>query len=121
VVNCFVRQYSLLAIGGLLLLLAIPATSALAWYDPMRPQGNGAAAVKTEPETPLTLTSILMAQQRRVAIINGRVVTEGGQINGYRVVSITDRQVELQKGNKHHRLHLAAHKKVPSVKRKITE
>lgn len=119
-VKCFVRQYSLLTIG-LLLFLAIPATSALAWYDPMRPQGDGAAALKTEPETPLTLTSILMAQQRRVAIVNSRVVTEGDRINGYRVVRITDYQVELQKGSKHHQLQLTAQQQAPSVKRKITE
>lgn len=118
-VNCFVRQRTLLVVSGLFLTLS--ATSALAWYDPMRPQGDGAAALKSEPETPLSLTSILMAHQRRVAIVNGRVITEGDRINGYRVVSITDRQVELEKGTKHHRLHLAAQQQAPSVKRKITE
>nr|WP_320114839.1 hypothetical protein [uncultured Desulfuromonas sp.] len=101
--------------------MALPATSAWAWHDPMRPQGDGALSLQSAPETPLTLTSILMAEQRRVAIVNGRVVTVGDEINGYRVVSITARQVELQKGTKHHRLQLATTQQAPSVKRKITE
>ena len=114
------QRFIIVAVSLVMIAVALPATTQ-AWHDPMQPQGGDVLSEESEAETALTLSSILMAQQRRVAIVNNRVVTVGDQINGYRVVSISPRQVELQKGTKHHRLQLAGSQQTPTVKRKTTE
>jgi len=62
--------------------------------DPTRPpayQGSGARA-----ERPWDLTSTLVSPGRRVAVINGQVVHEGGHIDGMTVVTIRADKVILR-------------------------
>jgi MSHA biogenesis protein MshK len=77
-------------------LLLAPAT-AQQLRDPTRPptqieEGEGAVS-----EGPV-LQSVLIAPDRKVAIISGQAVKLGEQFNGARVVSISETQVVLRSG-----------------------
>ena len=85
------------------------ATLAAAAYggppaDPTRPPSAqeiraffGQESNATEPEAQRwQLQSILIADQRRIAIINGRRVSEGDRINAAEVLTIEPGRVELR-------------------------
>lgn len=76
-----------------LLLLSPPGASAL--QDPTappEPAAGGAAAGLALP-----LTAIKQVGQRRVAVIGGQEIAEGGRYEGARVVRITESEVVLRR------------------------
>ena len=113
------KYVKLIVAAGVCVTMLMPL-SASAWYDPMRPQGSG-VTTDNQAEKPVTLSSIVMAGQRRVAVLDGKVVTVGDLINGYLVENISAQHVDLKKGDQHYRLQLAAAQQASSIKRKITE
>ena len=65
--------------------------------DPTQPAAYIApSATKAEFE----LTSVLVSGQRKVAVINGRVVAEGDQLGKAKVTRIEKQQVLLSSGGK---------------------
>ncbi|MEZ5542574.1 MAG: hypothetical protein R3F42_11090 [Pseudomonadota bacterium] len=85
----------LLALG--ILLVALTAGAA-ALTDPTRPTGRGHAAL-LQPHAQRhdwRLDSTLVAPDRRVAVINGRQVSEGESVDGARVIEIRRLEVLIQ-------------------------
>lgn len=68
--------------------------------DPTMPMGQ-LVATQANPEVALTLNSILISSQRRVAVINGQALRQGETIKGsaFRVVSIKNNSVTVQSNN----------------------
>lgn len=64
--------------------------------DPTRPElGQLGAASSSLRQTSLILQGIIVSQQNQLAIISAQLLGVGGEINGYRVVSITPSRVVL--------------------------
>jgi len=64
--------------------------------DPMRPYRPGAAAQSTDPASrAVVLTAVLIAANRRVAVINGRLYREGEDVAGARITRIDSHSVQL--------------------------
>ena len=71
--------------------------------DPTAPSGHASAANKstgTKAAPQWVLTSILIATDRRLANINGTMVSVGAQVAGARVTVIEPDYVQLRKGDK---------------------
>ncbi len=68
--------------------------------DPTQPVGASA------PRRGLVLESTMISPERRLAMINGRVLGLGGRINGAVVTSITPYTVTLRKGKRNIHLRL---------------
>ncbi|MDQ7990771.1 MAG: hypothetical protein REI09_14145 [Candidatus Dactylopiibacterium sp.] len=80
-----------LVIPVLAALLALPGVC-LAQADPLRPPASFLAATGESRAAPLpVLQSVLIADSHRQAIINGRTVSIGQSVEGYRLVAL-DRQ-----------------------------
>ena len=80
-------------------LLLTVTTAGVAWggADPTRPPGFGERQAK---KNHFTLNSVLVSDGRRVAIINGKPVTEGESVDGAKVLTISQAVVKLnQRGN----------------------
>lgn len=81
-------------VWGFLLLLTLLAsvTDVAALNDPTRPPARRSSTQSlgsvTAPSARLELTSILVAPERRVAVINGKSVQIGEKIGDYKVVDI---------------------------------
>lgn len=98
----------------LALLLALPA-SAVALTDPTRPWSAGTYGQPSGSDNAgWNLDSVLVSSSRRVAIINGRDVSEGERVGNARVISIRRNSVVLQENGKQFRLGL-----VPDIIRKL--
>ena len=84
------------------------AASAAALHDPMRPGGAAPPSPSTEraPAPSYRLDSIILAPQRRSAIINGRLVNEGEMLGRAQITRIEASRVTLRIGNQHHVLTL---------------
>ncbi len=83
--------------------------------DPMRPPNFGQSRTSTSaPEW--KVAEILIADERRIAIINDKPVKPGDYVNGARVVSIGTSYVTLSYKNKTFKRYLS---RVP-VKKKIS-
>jgi hypothetical protein len=70
--------------------------------DPMRPFGADAAVAGTDVATGprFTLTGVLIAPTRRVAMINGRPYMQGENVDGAEIVAIERNAVRLrEQGN----------------------
>lgn len=80
----------------LLLLMGLCLQSAAALEDPMRPPGNAALVSLPPAASRFVLSSTLIARERRSAVINGRNVGVGEEVDGARVVEIQPTQVRLQ-------------------------
>lgn len=94
---------------GLLLILSVSLTSPLLdareLIDPTRPQVGAATSPpelgaatslpkrKAAARSAWTLESILVAADRRVAVINGELVSEGESIDGAHVIEIRELDV----------------------------
>ena len=79
-----------------LCLLALLCQPAMALDDPMRPPGNiGSVRAGTGSGPAYTLSSTLIARDRRTAVINGRRVGLDEVIGGARVIEILPTQVRL--------------------------
>ncbi|MGM0593666.1 MAG: hypothetical protein ACQETD_03930 [Pseudomonadota bacterium] len=87
-------------------LLATAETQPLA--DPMRPPQPTPAtnAAKAKAPQHYHLSSILIAAERRSAIINGRRVAVGEVVDGARVLGIQGKQVTLSIAGRHKTLSL---------------
>lgn len=87
----------------ILLVLLVPAMCLGAISDPTRPPdlGSGANPAPTKRiKEQWQLTSTIISPQRHIAIINGETVAVGDSINKAKVISIRERQVTLQRGNR---------------------
>lgn len=87
------RRYSPILIA-LCLLNARVGASELA--DPTRPSGSVAVATETRASGSWLLNATRITPTHRSAVINGTKVTEGGDIQGARVLRISHAQVQLQ-------------------------
>jgi MSHA biogenesis protein MshK len=79
----------------LIIVLALTASTASALKDPTRPDGFGAAQQAQVPQKALTLASIFIGNNRRVAVIDGVARREGQTFEGIRIVRIHPDRVEL--------------------------
>lgn len=99
----FRSQVTVFVLAGMLAML-VPAdrgnTASLS--DPTRPPQRFVepAASGDALSKGLQLGAILIAPQRRVAVINGRPLSAGDRINGAKVVAIEPGQVRLQRGGR---------------------
>ncbi|WP_420794607.1 hypothetical protein [Thalassomonas viridans] len=76
------------------LLVSLPVSS---WQgDPTRPLVPGQAATTVQSKGELVLQSVIRKQQAYKAVINGRLVSRGDNINEYRVVEIKASSVLLE-------------------------
>lgn len=64
----------------------------------------------TEPAERFHLGSTLISDNRRVAVVNGKVVSVGDRVGSAKVVTIDSTQVVLKKGNRNIRLALDVQK-----------
>ena len=72
---------------------------AQALVDPTRPPNAPAGEADAAQSGGTQLQSILIASNRRLAIINGATVGLGGMVGEAKVVRITETEVTLQKGD----------------------
>jgi MSHA biogenesis protein MshK len=80
--------------------LALLATAnGQALDDPTRPYRSASPGGPGEAARPFELSGVLLAPNRRVAVINGGLYREGDLVNGARVVRIEPRSVRLQRGD----------------------
>jgi hypothetical protein len=96
-------QVTVLLIGGLfVLLMPVGRVDAASLPDPTRPPQRFIAPVASGPVVAdnWQLGSILIAPQRRVAVINGRPLSVGDQVSGAKVVAIEPGQVRLSRGGR---------------------
>ena len=99
---------------SLLLLLVGTADVGLsnvpALEDPTRPMNIGAVGTTAAPAARVpTLTSILVGKERKLAVIDGRLMSEGEDVQGIKVLKIypdravvsvgDDRRITLRLGN----------------------
>lgn len=101
----FNRAMETLAIAaavGLLCIASLVAAAPAAWAsrldDPTRPPGYAFGGVpRSAHRTGWNLSQILIAPDRRQAIINGHSVREGDYVGGARVVEILPSEVKLRR------------------------
>lgn len=99
----FRRQEMLLICAGLLAaLMPVDKSSAASLQDPTRPPQRFVTPVAPESVAINNwhLGSILIAPQRRVAVINGCALSVGDQVHGAKVVAIEPDQVRLRQGRR---------------------
>lgn len=105
----FRRQVTVLIFAGLLAVL-MPADrgNAASLPDPTRPPQRFIAPVASGSVEPKSwqLGSILIAPQRRVAVINGRPLSVGDRVGGAKVIGIEPDRVRLRQGSKEFVLNL---------------
>ncbi|MGS0534505.1 agglutinin biogenesis protein MshK [Pseudoalteromonas sp. SaAl2] len=78
--------------------------------DPTRPQNLLATSVVKNQQSSLKLQSIIKRSGRYKAIISGQIYTVGDQINNYKVLTISSKQVVLANDNKQIKLDLYDYK-----------
>jgi hypothetical protein len=94
------------ALIGLTLLVAAAAAAGeddqVPVRDPMRPFATGPAASSTPGASGprFVLTAVLLAPERRVAVINGEPRLLGDTVGGAKIVAIEADAVRLQEGDK---------------------
>lgn len=77
--------------------------------DPTRPPGPRLESpATTEPLADLSLESVLIGVDRRIAVINGEVLGEGDSLAGARVISIDADGVLMHRAGQRRRLKLTA-------------
>lgn len=77
-------------------LLVFPSAAAAEnMSDPMRPPMSGAAVERNSGEPRWQVTGILISPERRLAMINNRLIGVGERVDGARVRSILSNSVEL--------------------------
>ena len=81
---------------SVLLTMSVASPPVMAMTDPTQPSGYTPA----RSAQILTLDSVLISAQRRVAVINGKAVTVGERVAGATVVSIQPQRVVLQRAGK---------------------
>ena len=89
---------SILTVSAVLLFGPLLTDGAEALRDPTRPYAAAPVAEPTEARAKVTrfsVTAILVSQKRRVAIVNGKRVSEGDQVDGATVVKILADRLRL--------------------------
>lgn len=71
---------------------AVPSTGQI--QDPTRPSGY-----VEEGENPWKLNAVIISPRRRIAVINGKSLTVGEEINGQQVISIDQDAVVIKGPN----------------------
>jgi MSHA biogenesis protein MshK len=64
--------------------------------DPTRPPGQVEGAGDAGADSAIRVESILIAPDRRIAIVNGREVTIGSQVGDARVVRISESEIVIR-------------------------
>lgn len=77
-------------------LLTGTAVQAAEVRDPLRPPGAQARTAGSESRPVWILQTTLVSTEQKTAVINGRVVAEGGWISGARVIEIQPTWVRLR-------------------------
>lgn len=94
----------------------VPAAQAARLADPTRPAGYALGRGRHHVHRPRwDLSQTLIAPDRRLAIINGRTVTEGARVDGAVVVAIRPSAVKLRRKGRTFSIKLLA----GSVKRPV--
>ncbi|MEC7376510.1 MAG: hypothetical protein VX421_02780 [Pseudomonadota bacterium] len=78
----------------------------LSLQDPTRPPGAGQAVSAPEPKRTLVLDSILYSKDRRVAVIEGKALTEGQRVDGVQVIRIYHDHVRVSDSGRERVLYL---------------
>lgn len=88
--------------------LASAAAHAAPFADPTRPPNVNTEAASAEQGALAgpRLESVLIAPDRRIAVISGRAVSLGGKVGEARVVRISESEVVLQNGDQRETLKL---------------
>ena len=91
---------SILTVSAVLLFGPLLTDGAEALRDPTRPYAAAPVAEPTEARaiakvTRFSVTAILVSKKRRVAIVNGKRVSEGDQVDGATVVKILADRLRL--------------------------
>lgn len=94
-------------VAALMLALLCGGAGAETLGDPMRPWQRAAAPAPVGNRGVYDLSAILYSSQRRVAVINGRSVSEGDRIGAARVTRIERRSLELDERGRRIRLVLS--------------
>jgi MSHA biogenesis protein MshK len=79
--------------------LAVASVRAQALTDPTRPPNANAPADAPQEAGGPQLQSVLISPRRRLAIINGTMVSLGDMLGEAKVVKISETEVVLQKGD----------------------
>ena len=98
------RRYSILTLAVLLLVAPILANAQETLRDPTRPwSARSVVPVGTVTATGVTgfrVTAIFTSEKRRIAIVNGRRVSEGDRVDGATVVEILADDLRLDLNGK---------------------
>jgi MSHA biogenesis protein MshK len=86
------------AIAALCAIMLAGSALAQPMADPMRPPAIGPAAAPGGNATAPAVQMIMIAPQRRYAVIDGYPVVQGGRVRDARVVRIEETQVTLRGG-----------------------
>ncbi|MGM0769342.1 MAG: hypothetical protein ACQEV6_15080 [Pseudomonadota bacterium] len=81
--------------AAIALLLVFGASPVIALQDPTRPPDFHSAPAQAAPQKALTVGSILIGEQRRTAVINGELRSEGQRFDGVRVQRIYPDRVQV--------------------------
>jgi MSHA biogenesis protein MshK len=89
---------------ALLVVAAIATAEELPVRDPMRPFAvaavAGGGATPAAPGPRFVLTAVVLAPERRVAVVNGEPRLLGDTVGGAKIVAIEADAVRLQEGDK---------------------
>lgn len=102
------------AIAFALAVFASRGVEAAPFADPTRPPAAAAEAAGAEAAPAPRLQSVLIAPNRRIAVIEGQAVPLGGSYGEARLIRITESEVVLQSGEQKETLKL-----LPGVEKRI--
>jgi len=110
-----------LVISTLLLQLAmIKTVSAKQYSDPTRPPGVSQKQLNNtvhEKKTSWRLSSTLIASERKIATVNGKLVRPGDRVNGAVLIDIQAWNVTLKKNDKLFKVYMFNKKKIHKINR----
>lgn len=105
----------------LLAVLAVPPTLAEGLRDPMRPPMASTAAPDRAPARALRLEAILVEGERRVAIVDGKVVSEGERVSGAVISAIHADSIQYTRDGRTHEARLRRAEELAAMKRRSSE
>lgn len=105
----------------LLAVLAVQPTLAEGLRDPMRPPLAHSATPARAPAHALRLEAILVEGERRVAIVDGKVVRAGDRVSGVVVSAIHVDSIQYTRDGRTHEARLRRTEKLAAMKRRSEE
>jgi len=90
--------------------IVFPLTAGAELIDPTRPASYTPASVAQKEAGGWKISSIIIGDDRRVAIIDGRSVMQGDELHGMKVISISPYDVILKGNNKEMQISLLPEK-----------